>query len=43
MPEHEKELYINELEDKKLAELYALAKEYDIKGYSLMKKKELIF
>ena len=42
MTEKEKELYINELEEKTLAELYALAREHEIKGYSLMKKKELI-
>ncbi len=39
----DKELYITKLEEKTLAELYSLAKEYQIKGYSLMKKKELIF
>jgi transcription termination factor Rho len=43
LPENGKELYINTLEEKTLAELYGLAKDYDIKGYSLMKKKELIF
>jgi transcription termination factor Rho len=43
LAENGKELYINTLEEKTLAELYGLAKDYDIKGYSLMKKKELIF
>lgn len=40
MVEH---VFISELEEKKLTELYKLAKEYQIPYYSQMKKKELIF
>jgi len=36
-------VFISELEEKKLTELYKLAKEYQIPYYSQMKKKELIF
>ncbi|MFY0546298.1 transcription termination factor Rho [Brevibacillus sp. H7] len=36
-------MLISELEEKKLTELYKLAKEYQIPYYSQMKKKELIF
>ncbi|HHX78023.1 MAG TPA: transcription termination factor Rho, partial [Firmicutes bacterium] len=38
-----KELSISNLEEKNLQELYALAREYEIKGYSQMKKRELVF
>lgn len=36
-------MFISELEEKKLTELYKLAKEYQIPYYSQLKKKELIF
>ncbi|WP_019121056.1 transcription termination factor Rho [Brevibacillus massiliensis] len=36
-------MLISELEEKKLTDLYKLAKEYQIAQYSQMKKKELIF
>ncbi len=36
-------MLLSELEEKKLTELYKLAKEYQIPHYSQMKKKELIF
>lgn len=38
-----KELNISNLEEKTLQELYALARDYEIKGFSLMKKRELVF
>ncbi len=41
--EKEKEMCISKLEEKKLAELYSLAREYEIKDYSLMQRAELIF
>ena len=34
---------ISELEDKTITELYEIAKDLDITGYSSLKKKELIF
>ncbi|WP_195576399.1 transcription termination factor Rho [Paenibacillus sp. 1001270B_150601_E10] len=37
------ELQIQDLESKKLTELYKLAKQFQIAGYGQMKKKELIF
>ncbi|BCJ87652.1 transcription termination factor Rho [Effusibacillus dendaii] len=36
-------MLIQELENKKLPELYKMAKEYEIPGYGNLKKKELIF
>ncbi|MBO8172035.1 MAG: transcription termination factor Rho [Bacillaceae bacterium] len=37
------EMHMGELEEKKLTDLYKLAKEYEIPYYGQMKKKELIF
>lgn len=36
-------MLLSELEEKKLTDLYKLAKEYQIPYYSQLKKKELIF
>ncbi|TGU85286.1 transcription termination factor Rho, partial [Mesorhizobium sp. M00.F.Ca.ET.186.01.1.1] len=36
-------MLLSELEEKKLTDLYKLAKEYHIPYYSQLKKKELIF